>query len=101
MLALTAATAVAMFFPPVIDSTGDSTVVRPRIAIPVQLQFGLIMLAHLLAFSLARRRATHPLFIACVSAGNHDRHVNAASPHQPMGMARGLDGHRLCAGAIF
>jgi hypothetical protein len=56
MLALTAATAVAMFFPPVIDSaadsTGDSTVVRPRIAVPVQLQFALIMLAHLLAFSL-------------------------------------------------
>ncbi|HEY2233706.1 MAG TPA: glycosyltransferase family 39 protein [Candidatus Angelobacter sp.] len=52
MLALTAATAVAMFFPPVIDSTGGSSVVRPRIAIPVQLQFGLIMLAHLLAFSL-------------------------------------------------
>jgi 4-amino-4-deoxy-L-arabinose transferase-like glycosyltransferase len=52
MLALTAATAVAMFFPPVIDSTDDSTIVRPRIAIPVQLQFGLVMLAHLLAFSL-------------------------------------------------
>ena len=48
MLALTAATIVAMFFPPVIDSTGE----RPRIAIPVQLQLGLIMLAHLLAFSL-------------------------------------------------
>ena len=48
MLALTAATIVAMFFPPVIDSIGE----RPRIAIPVQLQFGLIMLAHLLAFSL-------------------------------------------------
>ena len=48
MLALTAATAVAMFFPPVIDSSGE----RPRIAVPVQLQFGLIMLAHLLAFSL-------------------------------------------------
>jgi hypothetical protein len=48
MLALTVATAVAMFFPPVTDSTGE----RPRIAIPVQLQFGLIMLAHLLAFSL-------------------------------------------------
>jgi hypothetical protein len=48
MLALTAATVVAMFFPPVIDSTGE----RPRIAIPVQLQFGLIMLAYLLAFSL-------------------------------------------------
>jgi 4-amino-4-deoxy-L-arabinose transferase-like glycosyltransferase len=52
MLALTAATAVAMFFPPVIDASGDSTIERPRIAIPVQLQFGLIMLAHLLAFSL-------------------------------------------------
>jgi hypothetical protein len=48
MLALTAATIVAMFFPPVIDSTVE----RPRIAIPVQLQFGLIMLAHLIAFSL-------------------------------------------------
>jgi 4-amino-4-deoxy-L-arabinose transferase-like glycosyltransferase len=55
MLALTAAMAVAMFFPPAIDSsdsTGDSIVVRPRIAIPVQLQFALIMLGHLLAFSL-------------------------------------------------
>ncbi len=52
MLALTAATMVAMFFPPVTDSTGDSTVVRPRIAVPVQLQFALIMLAHLLTFSL-------------------------------------------------
>jgi len=52
MLALTAAMAVAMFFPPVADFSGDPAVVRPRIAIPVQLQFGLIMLAHLLAFSL-------------------------------------------------
>jgi 4-amino-4-deoxy-L-arabinose transferase-like glycosyltransferase len=48
MLALTAATVVAMFFPPVSDSSSE----RLRIAIPVQLQFGLIMLAHLLAFSL-------------------------------------------------
>jgi hypothetical protein len=48
MLALTAATVVAMGFPPVIDSTGE----RPRIAIPVQLQFALIMLAHVVAFSL-------------------------------------------------
>jgi 4-amino-4-deoxy-L-arabinose transferase-like glycosyltransferase len=48
MLALTAATAVAMFFPPVKEERGE----RPRIAIPVQLQFGLILLAHLLAFSL-------------------------------------------------
>ncbi|HEV8181070.1 MAG TPA: glycosyltransferase family 39 protein [Candidatus Angelobacter sp.] len=56
MLALTAATAVAMFFPPVIDSSGDSagdnSGERSRIAIPVQLQLALIMLAHLLAFSL-------------------------------------------------
>jgi len=52
MLALTAATAVAMFFPPVADSTDGSTIVRPRIAVPVQLQFALIMLAHLLTFSL-------------------------------------------------
>jgi hypothetical protein len=48
MLALTAATLVAMFFPPVKDSSGE----RPRIAIPVQLQFGMIMLAHLVTFSL-------------------------------------------------
>ncbi|MGZ4887730.1 MAG: ArnT family glycosyltransferase [Candidatus Angelobacter sp.] len=48
MLALTAATAVAMFFPPVTDSSGE----RPRIAVPVQLQFALVMLAHLLTFSL-------------------------------------------------
>ncbi|HEU4413515.1 MAG TPA: glycosyltransferase family 39 protein, partial [Candidatus Angelobacter sp.] len=48
MLALTAATAVAMFFRPIQDEAGE----RPRIAIPVQLQFGLIMLAHVVAFSL-------------------------------------------------
>lgn len=48
MLALTAATAAAMFFPPVQDETGE----RPRIAVPVQLMFGLIMLAHVVAFSL-------------------------------------------------
>lgn len=48
MLALTAAVAVAMFFPPVTDATGE----RRRIAIPVQLQFGLIMLAHVVGFSL-------------------------------------------------
>jgi Dolichyl-phosphate-mannose-protein mannosyltransferase len=48
MLALTAATAAAMFFPPVKDAAGE----RPRIAIPVQLMFALIMLAHVVAFSL-------------------------------------------------
>jgi 4-amino-4-deoxy-L-arabinose transferase-like glycosyltransferase len=48
MLALTGATVVAMFFPPVNDPDGE----RPRIAMPVQLQFALIMLAHLLTFSL-------------------------------------------------
>jgi hypothetical protein len=48
MLALTAATAVAMFFPPVVDRDGE----RKRIAIPIQLQFAMIMLAHVLAFSL-------------------------------------------------
>ena len=52
MLALTAATAVAMFFPPVINSIGGDSGERPRIAVAVQLQFALIMLAHLLAFSL-------------------------------------------------
>lgn len=48
MLALTAATGAAMMFPPVIDAAGE----RQRIAIPVQLQFALIMLAHLVTFSL-------------------------------------------------
>jgi 4-amino-4-deoxy-L-arabinose transferase-like glycosyltransferase len=48
MLALTAAIAVAMFFQPVKDPSGE----RPRIAVAVQLQFALIMLAHLVTFSL-------------------------------------------------
>jgi hypothetical protein len=48
MLALTAATIAAMFFPPVKDGSEE----RQRIAIPVQLQFALIMLAHLIAFSI-------------------------------------------------
>jgi Dolichyl-phosphate-mannose-protein mannosyltransferase len=48
MLALTAAMAVAMRFPPVVDETGE----RKRIAIPVQLQFALIMLAYVFTFSL-------------------------------------------------
>lgn len=48
MLALTGAMAVAMRFPPVVDANGE----RKRIAIPVQLQFALIMLAYVLVFSL-------------------------------------------------
>jgi hypothetical protein len=48
MLALTMAMIVAMWFPPVVDGDGE----RQRIAIPVQLQFALIMLAHVVAFSL-------------------------------------------------
>lgn len=48
MLPLTAAALVAMRFPPVTDQSGE----RRRIAIPVQMQFYFIMLAHLLAFSL-------------------------------------------------
>jgi 4-amino-4-deoxy-L-arabinose transferase-like glycosyltransferase len=48
MLALTAATAVAMLFAPVKDESGE----RPRIDLRVQLLFGLIMLAHLITFSL-------------------------------------------------
>jgi hypothetical protein len=48
MMALTAATVAAMYFAPVKDPSGE----RPRIAIPVQLQFALIMVAHLVAFSL-------------------------------------------------
>jgi hypothetical protein len=48
MLALTAATVVAMCYPPVTDESGE----RGRIAVPVQLQFALIMLAHVITFSL-------------------------------------------------
>ncbi len=48
MLALTAAMFAAMLFPPVRDAAGE----RQRIAIPVQIQFGLIMLAHVVTFSL-------------------------------------------------
>jgi 4-amino-4-deoxy-L-arabinose transferase-like glycosyltransferase len=48
MLAFTGATLVAMRFPPVVDETGE----RRRIAVPVQLQFLLIMVAHVVAFSL-------------------------------------------------
>ena len=48
MLALTAATVVAMFYPPVMDESGE----RGRIAVPVQLQFALIMLAHVITFSV-------------------------------------------------
>lgn len=52
MLALTAATAVAMLFPPVMNGASAGAGERPRIAIPIQLQFALIMLAHVLVFSL-------------------------------------------------
>jgi 4-amino-4-deoxy-L-arabinose transferase-like glycosyltransferase len=48
MLALTAATLVAMLFAPVKDATGE----RPRIDLRIQLLFALIMLAHLITFSL-------------------------------------------------
>ncbi len=48
MLALTGAMIAAMWFPPVTDEDGE----RQRIAVPIQLQFALIMLAHVLAFSL-------------------------------------------------
>jgi len=48
MLALTAATIAAMFFKPVTDAAGE----RPRIAVPVQLQFALIIAGHLIGFSL-------------------------------------------------
>jgi hypothetical protein len=48
MLALTAATAVAILFPAVKDPDGE----RRRIAVPVQMQFALIMLAHLVTFSI-------------------------------------------------
>jgi len=49
MLALTAATAAAMWLPAVSDEDGTD---RPRIAIPIQLQFACVMLAHVVAFSV-------------------------------------------------
>jgi hypothetical protein len=48
MLVLTAATVAAMWLPPAVDSEGE----RPRISIPVQLQFAMILLAQLITFSL-------------------------------------------------
>lgn len=48
MLVLTAAMVAAMWFPAVMDAEGE----RQRITIPVQLQFGLIMLAQLITFSI-------------------------------------------------
>lgn len=48
MLALTGAMIAAMWFPPITDEDGE----RQRIAIPIQIQFGLIMLAHVMTFSL-------------------------------------------------
>src|SRR5260221_11357888 len=50
MLALTAATVVAMFYPPVMDE--DESRERGRIAVPLQLQFALIRPAHVITFSL-------------------------------------------------
>ena len=50
MLALTAATIAAMWFPAVQDSGNQQE--RQRISIPVQLQFALIMVAQLVTFSL-------------------------------------------------
>src|SRR5437764_6623844 len=49
MLALTAATAAAMWLPAVRDEDGEQ---RPRIAIPIQLKFACVMLAHVVAFSV-------------------------------------------------
>ena len=48
MLVLTAAMVAAMWFPAVADAEGE----RRRIAVPVQLQFALIMLAQVIAFSI-------------------------------------------------
>ncbi|HKW76350.1 MAG TPA: glycosyltransferase family 39 protein [Terriglobales bacterium] len=48
MAALTAAMLVAMRFPPVVDRSGP----RERIAVAVQMQFFLVMLAYVITFSL-------------------------------------------------
>ena len=52
MLALTAATIAALWFPALKDPADQDGLDRPRIAVPIQLQFALIMLAHVVAFSL-------------------------------------------------
>lgn len=49
MLALTAATVAAMWFPPVRDADGEE---RKRIAIPLQIKFAFVMLAHVATFSV-------------------------------------------------
>jgi len=48
MIVLTAATLVAMKFPPIRDNGTE----RGRIAIPIQLQFALVMLAHVVVLSI-------------------------------------------------
>jgi hypothetical protein len=76
MLPLTAAMLVAMFFPPVIDNSGE----RPRIAVPVQLQFALIVLVHLVTFSIVGGAAltryllpAYPLVIIIAMSTLHRR----------------------------
>ena len=76
MLPLTAAMIVAMFFPPVVDKSGE----RPRIAIPLQIQFALIILAHLVTFSIVGGAAltryllpVYPLVIIVAMSTLHRR----------------------------
>jgi len=76
MLPLTAAMVVAMFFPPAMDNTGE----RPRIAVPIQLQFALIMLVHLVTFSIVGGAAltryllpAYPLVIIIAMSTLHRR----------------------------
>jgi hypothetical protein len=61
MLPLTAAMLVAMRFPPVEDEQG----VRQRIAVPIQMQFYLIMAAHIVAFSLLGGALLTRYMLAC------------------------------------
>lgn len=63
MLTLTAAMGLAMFFPAVTDASGE----RRRIAIPVQLQFAVIMLAHVVTFSLLGGAVLTRYLLPCYS----------------------------------
>lgn len=76
MLPLTVAMIVAMFFPPVIDDSGE----RQRIAVPLQLQFALIMLVYLVTFSIVGGAAltryllpAYPLVIIIAMSTLHRR----------------------------
>src|SRR3974377_389999 len=77
MLALTAAMAVAMRFPPVVDEASGE---RSGIAVPIKLVFAMIMAAHVVAFSMLGGAllnrymlAAYPLLIIIAMSTLHRR----------------------------